>query len=194
MGQIAERSLEARIIELEAFARSISAGNITDLASVVDASGAYVPLSSLAFGQITARDTGQVQLLTNVSTWFLGTPQLDVFVQGGRCRVDTAGWLIVGGLNLRLSMSYQVAGPSPSKLPDGTGPVVVAPDESRSLMLTSKGNAASYEMASGFPDLVEGLAPGWYRVNAAYQLVGEDNTPADTFGSVINRRIFASPL
>lgn len=192
MAQIPEVSLEARIRDLEAFQRSLQAGNLTDLASVVDASGAYVPLSSLAFGQVTARDAGQVQLLVNTATWYVGGPSLDVFVQGGRLRLDVAGWLIVGGLNLRLSMSYRVTGPSAA--PNGAGAVVVAPDEERSLMLTSKGNAASYEMASGFPDLVEGLDPGWYRVDAAYQLVGEDNTVADTFGSVINRRIFASPL
>jgi hypothetical protein len=193
VAQIAETSLEARIANLESQVRSLTASNWTDRASVVNAEGRYVPLSSLAFGQVAARDTGQVSLTANTATWFYGNPSLDVYVQGGRLRLDVAGWLIVGGLNLRLSMSYRVIGPTETA-GEASSTVPVDAHESRALMLTSKGNAASYEMAAGFPDLIEGLAPGWYRVQGAYQLVGEANAPADTFGYVINRRIFATPL
>lgn len=189
-----ERSLEARLADAEATLRSLMTGNWTERASVVDAQGRSVRLSALAFGQVIARNNAQIDLVTNSQAWVYSTPQLDVFVQGGRLRVDVAGWLIVGGLNLRLSMSYRVIGPSPSGNPDGGGAVVVAPAETRALALESKGNAISYQMSAGFPDLVEGLAPGWYRVQAAYQLVGEQNSPEETFGTVINRRIFAQPL
>jgi len=194
MPPLADRSIEAILDELQAAVRSLQSGSLLNRASVVNADGRYVTLSQLAFGQVVARDSGQVTLTQNVATWFDGAPVLDVFVQGGRLRVDVAGWLIVGGLNLRLSMSYSVTGPSPAGLADGGGPRVVAPDNVRSLALESKGNAASYQLAAGFPDLVEGLAPGWYRVRGAYQLVGEVNPAPDTFGYVINRRIFATPL
>lgn len=187
-------SLAAEIERLQRTVRDLATGNPLNRGSVQDASGAWVPMSSLAFGQVVARDAGQFTTTVNQQAWLPGTPQLDVFVQGGRLRVDVAGWLIVGGLNLRLSMSYQVIGPSPNGVADGAGPIRQQPSETRALAIESKGNAISYQVAAGFPDLVEGLEPGWYRIRGAYQLVGEQNFPDDTFGYVINRRIFATPF
>lgn len=187
-------SLTRWLAELQRQVRDLAIGNPLNKGSVQNAEGRWVPLSDLAFGQVPARANEQISLTSNSATWVIGAPTLDVFVQGGRLRLDVAGWLIVGGLNLRLSMSYRVIGPSPNDRADGAGPVVISPDQSRSLALESKGNAASYQMAAGFPDLVEGLAPGWYRVSAAYQLVGEVNPAGDTFGYVINRRLFATPF
>jgi hypothetical protein len=187
-------TLEKWMLDVERQLRDLATGNALNQGAVQKATGEYVPLSGLAFGQVPARDATQLSLTVNTATWQLGTPTLDVFVSGGRLRVDVAGWLIVGGVNLRMAMSYQVNGPSPAGQADGGGPVVSAPDVSRALAIKSAGNAASYELAAGFPDLVEGLTRGWYRVRGAYQLVGEANAPADTFGYAINRRIFASPL
>lgn len=191
-------SLEQRLADLEAGYRALMTGNWTERASVVDAQGRAVRLSALAFGQVVARDNSQLSLGQNTAAWVQGAPVLDVLVTGGRLRVDVAAWLIVGGLNLRMSMSYRVIGPATvdgqgvTQL--GTGPTAVAPDTTRALALESKGNAISYQMAAGFPDLVEGLAPGWYRVRGEYQLVGEQQLPEDLFGYAINRRIFATPL
>lgn len=185
-------SLTRWLADLQRQVRDLAIGNPLNKGAIQDASGRFVPLSQLAFGQVAARDSSQISLTTNSPTWVVTGPQLDVYVQSGRLRLDVAGWLIVGGLNLRLSMSYAVNGPSDRA--NGAGPQVVGPSELRALALESKGNAISYQMAAGFPDLVEGLAPGWYRVRGAYQLVGEVNYPEDTFGYVINRRIFATPF
>lgn len=192
MAQLVDTSLEGRLRDLEAAVRSLRATNLTDLATVVDASGATVPLSALAFGQVAARDAGQLTLTANAASWIAGTPALDVFVTGGRLRVDVAARLLVGGSNLRMAMSYSVTGPT--DIPSTTGAPVQAADETRALAIKSTGNAVSVEIAGGFPDLVENLPRGWYRVTSAYQLYGEVNDPADTFGYAFGRRLFAAPL
>lgn len=174
--------------------RDLAIGNPLNRGSVQNADGRWVPLQSVAFGQVVARDPTVFGLATNTPAWILGTPMLDVYVQGGRLRVDVAANLVASGINLRMGMGYRVVGPSPNGVADGTGPMVQAPDEGRALLLLSTGQAAYVQMAAGFPDLVEGLAPGWYRVQAAYQLSGEDNTPDDTAGNASNRRLFAAPL
>lgn len=160
--------------------------------ALYDAAGYAMPLSQIAFGLAGARTPDQISLTANSPNWVRGAPSVDVYVNA-RMRVDVAGWVIVGGLNLRMAMSYSVVGPSPNDQPDGAGPVAQAPSEARALAMISKGNAISYEVAAGFPDLVEGLAPGWYRVHGEYQLLGEQNPSVDTFGYAINRRIFAQP-
>ena len=191
MAQYRDASLEARIAALEATVRSQRASNLTDRAAVVNASGRYVPLSALAFGQVAAVDLGQYTLRENTATWKLGAPALDVYVTGGKLRVDVAARIVTGGFNLRMGMSYRVTGPTTD--PSDAGAQVRAPDESRAILLKNQQGAFA-EMAAGFPDLVENLNPGWYRVQGAYQLLGEQNTPDDTYGAAFNRRLFATPL
>jgi hypothetical protein len=191
MAQVRDTSLEARIASLEAVVRSQRSSNLTDRAAVVNASGRYVPLSALAFGQVAAVDLTQFTLTANEAAWKLGAPALDVYVTGGKLRVDVAARIVTGGFNLRMGMSYRLTGPTAE--PSDAGAEVRAPNESRALLLKNQQGAFA-EMAAGFPDLVEGLNPGWYRVQGAYQLLGELNDPADTFGAASNRRLFATPL
>ncbi len=192
MAQTIDNSVEGRLAELEAAVRSIRATNLTDLASAVDASGRYVPLRDLAFGQVAARAAGQLTMRTNAAAWNDNAPTLDVFVNGGRLRLDLAARLVVTGINLRVGMSYRVTGPTDE--PSAAGPLVTAPDESRALLLKSNGTLSGSEQAAGVPDLVENLVRGWYRVTASYQLLGEQNTPEDTFAVAVGRRLFATPL
>lgn len=192
MGLIAETSLESRIAELESFARSLRAGNWTNRASVVNAEGEWVSLDKLAFGQVAARALPTIQLTINQAAWLPVDPVLDVYVTGGRVRIDQSAFLVVGGVNLEISASYGVTGPTAE--PSDGGAVRVAPDTEHALIINNT-QGISNIMAAGFADLVEELPVGWYRVRTYVRLVGEvQATPGETFGSVTNRRLFATPL
>ncbi len=193
MAQTIDNSVEGRLAEVEAALRSLLATNLTDLASVTDASGRLVPLSALAFGQVAVRDLNLVALTTNSTAWVSIGPSLDVRVRGGRLRVDLAARLIVAGFNLRIGASYALRGPAATAADLATAPLRQAAAESRALLVKNQQGGFA-EAAGGVPDLVEGLPEGWYRVTMHAQLSGEVNTAPDTYGNVSNRRLFATPL
>jgi hypothetical protein len=200
MGQIAETSLEARIRDLEAFARSISGGNVTDLASVVNAAGEYVPLSSIAFGEVAAADNGVVQL-TGVSNsgaggvpWAAGTPAVYVYVTGGRLRVDWAAELTASGNNTSFYYSPGVSGPYPSlaEAQAGGGPLAVPPTYDRAIEIQHNATGMQIVAAMGSFSTHTGLAPGWYTVDARYALT-YSGYAGYIGGSATNRRLAAAP-
>lgn len=185
-------SLTRWLHELQREVRGLATGNALQQGSVEDAAGRIVPLSSLAFGQVAARDAATLILTTNSPAWIPGAPALDVHVRGGRLRIDLAGRLNVMGVNLWLAMSYGLAGPTSGPGPGGGQ--VRAPDDDRALIVKNNGAGISTEIAAGFADFAEGLAPGWYRVTAYYRLTGEvQQFPEETWGAATNRRLIASP-
>lgn len=197
MGQIAETSLEARIVELEAFARAISAGNLTDLASVVNAAGRYVPLSSLAFGLVGAADLGYTELNGGNPApapggvgWVYGTPQLDVYVTGGNLLVLTAAELHAQGNKCGMYQSYRLLGPALAQ--GGGGAVTVAPAYDRAVQVFDPGYGQGTTLGAGTFGVHSGLAAGWYTVQSAYAISFSGGM--FTYGSAINRRLAAMPF
>lgn len=193
MAQTVDNSLEQRIADLESAVRSLRATNLTDLASVVDASGNPVPLSGLAFGQVAAiwagvgvvhidaapSFTADGKTASPVPTatptpgaWYQPSPglQLDVLVRGGRLRIDWAALLAMVGGN---GNAYGVMSYSLDYLGDvnthGTVPLSrpVPLDYYRAIQI--RDNAAQgATVQSGNWYMHTGLTPGWYRVRAGW--------------------------
>lgn len=192
MAQIAETSLEARIAALEAQARSLAASNWTDRASVTNASGRFVPLSSLAFGQVVAEMPPVVELwgVANAGPggvgWIAGDPTLDVYVSGGGLRVDVGAALTASGNKCSMFMSYAVIDLS-------VGQTLVAPDYARSIEVQHNAQGMDQRAAMGTFGFDLQLVQGWYRVQARYALSysGWTSTP---YGSAERRRIAATPF
>lgn len=192
MTAIPDTSTEGLLRDLIAQVRALRT-NLLEAASVQKVTGEYVTMAALAFG-IAAAVGPDVSRNTNSLSWIAGDPQVDVLVTGGALRVDVAAQIVVGGLNLQMAMGYRLLGPGPSAGGDLSDYGVRPADVSRAVYMVSKGNAAAYEMSAGRPDLVTGLAPGWYRVQSMYRLAGETNTAGDTFGSALAPTIFAQPF
>jgi hypothetical protein len=208
MAQTADGTLERRIADLEAQVRSMRATNLTDLASVVDASGNSVPLSGLAFGQVSAENpaVGAVSLTStaNVATsgqdtdpmaWtYLASPILDVLVKGGRMRVDWAAVLAANAnqtASPEISMSYQVLFRGPSN--DGTvNTRVVNPSRYRCIKIVNYGASPRVESYGTFA-FHTGLAPGWYRVQTGFYLAYQSSTTTVTC-SADYPRLAATPF
>lgn len=197
MAQTTEQSLEGRISDLEAFARSWSAGNLTDLASVVNAEGRYVPLSSLAFGLVSATDLPAVQLDGGNPPagpggvgWIYGGPQLDVFVAGGNLLVLTAGALHAQGNKCGMYQSYRLLGPTAAPSIDGA--VAVAPAYDRAVLAFDPGYAQGTDIGAASFGTHTGLAIGWYRVQSAYAISFSGGMY--TVGIATNRRLAVMPF
>lgn len=197
MAQIASTSLESRIEELEAFARSWSAGNITSRASVVNAAGRYVPLDQLAFGLVPASDLGYTELNGGNPAaapggvgWIYGTPSLDVYVTGGNLLVLSAAELHAQGNKCGMYQSYRLLGPTTEA--SGAGAVAVAPAYDRALQVFDPGYGQGTTLGAATFGTHTGLAIGWYRVQSAYAISFSGGM--FTYGSAINRRIAAMPF
>jgi hypothetical protein len=206
VAQTAETSLEARIRDLEAFARSISAGNVTDRASVVNATGEYVPLSDLAFGQVGAENptVGAISLNSvpnqgnptslDPSNWSYIEPTIDVFVRGGRMRVDFAAVLAANGNTTALpeiAMSYRAMFRGATN--DGSvNTLAIAPSRYRCIKLVNLAGSASV-LSYGSFGFHSGLAAGWYRVQPAFILVYA-SAPASVQASADYPRVAVTPL
>lgn len=197
MAQIASTSLESRIEELEAFARSWSAGNITSRAAVVNAAGRYVPLDQLAFGLVSATDPAYTEILGGNPVsgpgglgWFYGSPQLDVLVNGGGLLVLTAARLHSQGNKTSMYQSYRLIGPSAA--PSATGAVPVDAAYDRAIEVFDLGVGQGVDLGVGSFGVHTGLAAGWYRVQTAYALSWSGTQ--FTIGSATNRRVAALPF
>lgn len=196
MAQIAVASLEARIADLEAFARAWSAANLTDRASVVNASGRYVPLSSLAFGMVTAVDTGLTEIYGTANTaggagWFTGTPRADVYVSGGGLLVLTGAALTAAGNKCSMFQSYRLLGPTAEA--SGAGAVNTSPAYDRAIEVQHSHGGQDQRGAQGTFGVHTGLAIGWYRIESAYAIT-YSGTAASPYGSAQNRRVAALPF
>lgn len=198
MAQMTSTSLEARIEELEAFARSMLAGNLTDLASVVNAAGRSVPLSSLAFGLVSAVDPAYTEIYGGNPVsgpgglgWFYGTPQLDVRVNGGGLVVLTAARLHSQGNKTSMYQSYRLLGPTTTAGGTGAGIAVDAAYD-RAIEVFDLGVGQGVDLGVGTFGVHTGLAAGWYRVQSAYALSWSGTQ--FTIGSATNRRLAALPF
>lgn len=214
MAQTVDNSLEQRIVDLESAVRSLRATNLTDLASVVDASGNPVPLSSLAFGQVAAilSGVGVAQVIgayntapgaasaAPASAWvYPGNPNVEVLVKGGRLRVDWSALIALLGGNATATASW-----SYSYAVDYIGPVnargtvvqrVVDPSYYRAIIARDTALTGMYlECGNWF--MHTGLAPGWYRISAAWLLAygAYASGAGDPHGYGDNPRIAATPF
>jgi hypothetical protein len=215
VAQQADNSLEARFAALEAQVRSLRATNLTDLASVVDASGHPVPLSSLAFGQVAdiwagvgvMNVSGVLNQASGANTdpaaWtYTDRPTVTVLVRGGRLRVDWSALIALNGGNPSTSFaaswaySYRVTYTGPQDSPGSVSTIVAQPDYYRAIMVrdTSPTGTGSY-VEMGNWAMHTGLAPGWYAVQAAWRLQfasAASGSPPQAFAD--NPRIAATPL
>lgn len=184
--------LEARLQGIEQQLRALRTRNPLDAGAIVNASGQYVPLSALAFGQAAAVRTDTVQITENSGQWYTGDPFVDVYVTSGRLRVDVAALLTASGNKAKMRMGYAILGPG--SVPGGNnGSQVVGPDDVRCLSVLMDSQGISQEMAAGYPVLHEGLTPGWYRIESRYRLTTAAGA-SGYYGTAVNRRIFATPL
>jgi hypothetical protein len=202
-------SLEGRVAQLESTVRSLMASNWTDRASVVDAAGNAVQLSSLAFGQVADLWSGigvmNVSGVLNQSTppWiYPGHPSVTVLVRGGRLRVDWSALMALNGGNpaapfaASWAYSYRVVYTGPEGAPGTVSTQVVDPDYYRAIMVrdTSATGTGVYVEAANWA-LHTGLTPGWYKVEGAWRLgysaASSGSTPQ---GFTDNPRIAATPL
>lgn len=202
----ADNSLEGRIADLEAQVRALRSTNLTDLASVRDASGNTVPLSGLAFGQVQATQTGTgVASFVGVANtaaprsgaqWVSGALFVDVLVKGGRLRVDWAANMSALGVQVQTIYSYSLTalgnGAAADPARDVPANVVVSPDFYRALVVYDP-NTIGAVVGHGTWAFHTGLAPGWYRVRAAYQF-GYGSTAQAPTANVDYPRIAATPF
>lgn len=202
MAQTVDSSLEQRLSDIESALRSLRTTNWTDLASVVNAAGAAVPLSSLAFGQVA--DTLNTDVtpvsFTGVSgtvggTGFVsaGGPSVNVLVSGGRLRVDIAALMVSSGNKASLMMSYGIRGPAVSAATAPAAPVIgYNGDTVYSVECFHSGMGQEQDFSGGSFGLHTGLARGWYNVTARYSL-SYSGTSYAPYGIVTFPRIVATP-
>lgn len=183
-------SLTRWLGELEREVRGLSTGNALNQGAVQAPDGRYVPLASLAFGQVgwvwtqdqldsaasqAAFDGTEVGTGSQTTGWILAqspdggvvptTPFVDVLITGGRARVDLTNVASVSGsIQTRLIMGYNISGPAPDQAGLAAAPEARAPDRSRAVVTGS-----TYGDVTGSTfDYVTGLAPGWYRFALRY--------------------------
>lgn len=208
MAQTVDNSLEGRLADVESAVRSMRATNLTDLASVTNAEGQAVALSALAFGMVTvvspADDYQEITGPRGVvgdSGFIIAAPSLDVFVTGARLRVDIAATVFARGDHCSYRMSYALTylGPAGAK---GTVSVRVKdPDPVNAVSVQDQSttptngsvNAAGAVFSAGTFGLHTVPQPGWYRVDAAYNLSYNATYGLPPFGNSENRRIAATP-
>ncbi len=193
-----DTSMAARLAEIE---RQMADLRQTGSRIYDPATGAFVPLSSLAFGQVMALEAGVgAESRTGPagsagSTPFTaGTPgpQVDVLVRGGRLRVDWASLLAAAGNTTTMVYSYSVTYIGPPDAPNTASTQVVAPDYYRAVTVRDNQNIGAVASFGSFA-FHTGLTPGWYRVRGMYQLVYGSTPGAGPAGSADNPRLGATP-
>ena len=196
-------SLTAEIEKIQRQLRDLAVGNPLNRGAVQNASGAYVPLTSLAFGQASKADPTRIEMGTTSTApgqlgWYSGGPFVNVLVMGGKLRVDVAAALTARGNKCSTFVSYAILGPGDPTIPPGPstwtsrGEALVDPAFDRALEVQHSGAGMDQRAAFGTFGLHEGLAAGWYTVDLRYALVFS-GTPDGPYGSVQNRRVAATP-
>lgn len=203
-------SVEGRIAQLEQQVRSLLATNATDRASVVDATGHAVPLSSLAFGLVGATVSGYRSLgggpggsgTVNDTDH---TPTLAVYVSGGRLRMDWSASLTAntaGGNSAVTAMSAVAQGPYPTAAaalaatPGVVTAGVVGYGSAASLTNDQEGTAGNSTLGAGTFDLWTGLAAGYYLAYCSYSFTWDatNNANAAPAGGPRRRALTATPF
>jgi hypothetical protein len=196
-------SLAAEIQRMQRQIRDLAVGNPLNRGAVQNASGLYVPLSSLAFGQATAVDPARLEMGTTSTGpgflgWYSGGPYVNVLVMGGKLRVDLAAALTAQGNKCSTFVSYALLGPGPTDVPPGPGTwttrgeLLVEPAQDRAIEIQHNGSGMDQRAAMGTFGLHTGLTPGWYTVDLRYALAFSGTT-GGPYGSVQNRRVAATP-
>jgi hypothetical protein len=196
--------LEGRIYALEQQVRSLMATNWTDRASVVNAAGAAVPLSAIAFGQVTYHGDDVSPLLTSNNNAGGGTgwvdgggPYLNVLVNGGQLRVDFSTQIDLDGYQPYGAMSYTLRGPGATAAAAATGPVVVLGDTWRAVSIGDAHSSTEWQNLTGGGaafGIHTGLTPGWYRVAGVYTLSWGPATAGPSHANFYGVTMAAQPL
>jgi hypothetical protein len=122
---------------------------------------------------------------------------VELYVQGGRLRVDVAASFEVYGNKCSLFAGYRILGPAltvdpASGVADFTGAAVrVAPSYEKAAQLQDDGVGMNQLGAFGTFDVITGLAVGWYRVVEVYALSYGGTTGAP-YGIASSRRLTAT--
>ncbi len=177
MSRAADSSLEQRILDLESAQRAARTAD--------------------PFGQITADDPTAVALTGTASTvgqvgWVYGNPVITLYVKSGRLRVDVAAALVASGNKASAYISWQILGPAATAEDAPSAAEVVAPAFSRAVEVQHSHAGQDQRGAAGTFGLHTGLAPGFYRVRAAYNLTYSSTTTAPT-AEISNRRLAVMP-
>lgn len=177
MAQTRDDDLAARIAALESSVRALQTGG------------------AVAGTAVAASDAGSVTLTGVTGTpgsvaWNVAAgPLVDLYVAGGRIKVDVAASFEVYGNKCSLYAGYTVLGPvDAAELLDAATPVLVAPTYEKSAQLQDDGTGMNQLGAFGSFDLVTGLEVGWYRVIEAYALAYSGTTGAP-YGIASARRL-----
>jgi hypothetical protein len=198
--------LEGRFAALEQQVRSLMATNWTDRASVVNAAGAAVPLSAIAFGQVNYHGDDVAPLLTSNNNAGGGTgwtdgggPYLSVLVSGGQLRVDFATQIDLDGYQPYAAMSYTLRGPGATAAlaAAASAPTVVLGDSWRAVSIGDAHSTTEWQNLTGGGasfGIHTGLAPGWYRVAGVYTLSWGASTAGPSHGSFYGVSMLAQPL
>lgn len=189
-----DTSLAARLAEAERDLADLrqSGGRVYN-----PATGAFVPLSSLAFGLVAASDASSTQIDGGVPGapgalgWYYGSPSLDVFVNGGGLLVFTAASITAQGNKASMYQSYRLLGPG-TAAGGNLGAVPAGPAYDRAVEAFDPGYAQGTGLGAGTFGVHTGLTRGWYRVQSAYALTFSGG--AATYGDARNRRIAAMPF
>lgn len=182
MPQLTDNTLEARIRALEERVQSMQSAAAVGGTTVAAVNDGSVTLTGVA------GSSGGVPWNTTAG------PEVDLFVTGGRVRVDVAASFEVYGNKCSLFAGYRVIGPTPtndpiSGLPDFTGALTVrAPDYAHAAELQDDGTGMNQLGAFATFDLVTGLDTGWYRITEAYALSYSGTTGAP-YGIATDRRL-----
>jgi hypothetical protein len=164
MAQTVDNSLEGRMLELEAQVRALRTANPFGMVA------AEADLTGVPGGQLSvtkaADDNG-----TGLSTGFRAKtegPRVDVYVAGGRLRVDMSASvnpLLAGTIG---AFGHLLLGPAADQASLGAAPTARTANTGASVrVLVPSGTGSALVTASNY-DIHTGLEPGWYRAEGRY--------------------------
>lgn len=185
MAQTADNTLEQRIADLESSVRAL-----TTTAAVGGTSVAATDATAVTL-------TGVASTVGGVDWNVVAGPSVDLYVQGGRLRIDVAASFEVYGNKCSLFAGYRILGPAPTVDPttgvaDFTAaPVRIVPSYEKAAELQDDGVGMNQLGAFGTFDVITGLPVGWYRVAEVYALSYSGTTGAP-YGIASARRLTAT--
>lgn len=182
MAQVADNSLEARIIDLESSVRSLLATAAIGGTTVAASNAAAVTL------------TGAAGTPGSVGWDVTSGPSVDLLITGGRVLVQVGANFEVYGNKCSLFTGYRVQGPTTAARDTmgndllAAAPVAVAPTLEKSAQLQDDGTGMNQLGAFSTFDLVTGLVAGWYRITETYFLA-YSGTTGNPYGIASYRRL-----
>lgn len=176
MAQLQDNSLDQRIADLEASVRSLLSAAAVGGTSVAATDPASVTL------------TGTANTPLGVVPWQYNGPTVELFVSGGRLRIDLAAAIEVTGAKAEYFLGYRVIGPSVDQAGLASAPVRIDPTYATAYSVRYTGQPMAATGNGGTFDLVTGLPIGWYRIVQAQSLsYGSDTGIPNGFAQ--NRRL-----